>query len=55
MVNWEIQVVDMTRNNYTAIGEYRNGQFLPFETDEAKRQLALSEGAQYQEIVGKRA
>ena len=34
MENWEIQIVDMTRNNYTTIGEYRNGEFRPFNATE---------------------
>lgn len=34
MQHWEIEVVDMTRNNYTPVGEYRNGEFRPFDKKE---------------------
>ena len=27
MVNYEIEVIDMNRNNYTPIGTYQNGEF----------------------------
>ena len=31
MVNFEIEVIDMARNNYTPIGYYRNGEFKPHQ------------------------
>ena len=31
MANFEIEVIDMARNNYTPIGYYRNGEFKPHQ------------------------
>merc|ERR1712212_842345 len=32
MVNFEIEVIDMARNNYTPIGYYKNGEFKPHQS-----------------------
>lgn len=33
MVNWEIEVVDMTKNLYNTLGKYENGEFKPYNKE----------------------